>query len=251
MHGAGIGLPAVGHHTTALFLFAGETATAEHIFLVPDDAIVDGEAGSHPRRRLQQGGVSQTDAPLLTGAGQSASFRNAGCGIGACASQPIRLAPVMPGHDGSGEAMPKRQEQLPEASSVPPGEDPAMPSAHLERIIAQLAACEAMNHVELAQHTGRTLLATLACAADMLLRDGAKGLHAAPDKVAAFFDKAAAGFVQTLEGLHQCAGLMDAAALDATETSPARPRAADPLADAIAAWSSPVIAPPRSDRRAD
>jgi hypothetical protein len=152
--------------------------------------------------------------------------------------------------------MPKRQERSsdgPIASLAPPGDEPPVAPEQLERIIAQLAACGAMSDVELARHTGRKLMAALACAADVLLLDGAKTLHAAPDKVAAFFDKAAAGFAQTLEGLHRRAVLTEAAAghpatlasrgplaLDATQISPARPRAADPLADAIAAWSEPM-----------
>jgi hypothetical protein len=139
--------------------------------------------------------------------------------------------------------MPKRHSQLigdPAAACAESIMDAEVRSEHLERIAAQLAACEAMGDVELAQHTGRTLLAALACAADMLLRDGAKTLHAAPDKVAGFFDKAAAGFAQTLEGLHRRAVLADVPTLDASEIPPARPRAADPLADAIAAWSEPM-----------
>jgi hypothetical protein len=136
--------------------------------------------------------------------------------------------------------MTKRREQSPDGPHAAAGDEPPVAPEHLERIIAQLAACEAMGDVELARHTGRKLMAVVACAADALLLDGGKGLHAAPDKVAAFFDKAAAGFVQTVEGLHKRAGLMDAAALDVTEISPARPRAADPLADAIAAWSEPM-----------
>ena len=150
--------------------------------------------------------------------------------------------------------MPKRQERSPDGAIspfAPAHDEPPMLPEHLERIAAQLAACGAMGDVELARHTGRTLLAALAGAADMLLRDGGRTLHAAPDKVAAFFDKAAAGFVQTLEGLHRRAGLLDAAALEAAEITSARPRAADPLADAIAAWSSPDVAAPRSGRRAD
>jgi hypothetical protein len=151
----------------------------------------------------------------------------------------------MPGHDGPGEAMPKRHSQLtgdPHAACAESIIDAEVRSEHVERIAAQLTACEAMGDVELARHAGRKLMAALACAADMLLRDGGKGLHAAPDKVAGFFDKAAAGFAQTLEGLHRRAVLAEAA--DASESPSARPRAADPLADAIAAWSSPVILPP-------
>jgi hypothetical protein len=110
-----------------------------------------------------------------------------------------------------------------------------------------MAACEALDDPDLARRAGRKLLAAVACAADALLRDGAKTLHAAPDKVAAFFDKSAAAFVQAIEGLHKRAALIDVAALDAKQIAPARPRAADPLANAIAAWSSPVIPPPRSD----
>jgi hypothetical protein len=144
----------------------------------------------------------------------------------------------MPGHDGSGEAMPKRQEQSPDGSFTPraSADDRPIAPEHLERINALMAACDAMGDVDLARHTGRKLMAALACAADMLLRDGAKTLHAAPDKVAGFFDKAAAGFAQTLEGLHKRAVLTEVPALDASEISPARPRPADPLADAIAAW---------------
>jgi hypothetical protein len=116
----------------------------------------------------------------------------------------------------------------------------------LARLDAAMAACEALDDPDLARRAGRKLLAAVACAADALLRDGAKTLHAAPDKVAAFFDKSAAAFVQAIEGLHKRAALIDVAALEAKEIAPARPRAADPLANAIAAWSSPVIPPPRS-----
>ncbi|HXW26059.1 MAG TPA: hypothetical protein VEK73_15050, partial [Xanthobacteraceae bacterium] len=90
---------------------------------------------------------------------------------------------------------------------------------------------------ELVRHAGRKLIAAAACAADALLRDGAAGLHAAPDKVAAFFDKTAAGFLAAIEGLHKRAALMEAAALEARDITPGRPRPADPLAGAIAAWA--------------
>jgi hypothetical protein len=149
----------------------------------------------------------------------------------------------------STEAAMKRQGLPLDGAGGPPApatEDPAVQARHLQRIAAAMAACEAMGDVELARHTGRKLLAALACAGDALLLDGAGTLHAAPDKVAAFFDKAAAGFAATIEGLHRRAVLMEAAALDAKDIMAARPRAADPLADAIAAWASPAIPGPGS-----
>ena len=69
------------------------------------------------------------------------------------------------------------------------------------------------------------------------MRDGGETLHAAPDKVGAFFDKAAAGYVQAIEGLHKRAVLADPAA--ANGFAPTRP-AVDPLARSIAAWRAPT-----------
>jgi hypothetical protein len=116
---------------------------------------------------------------------------------------------------------------------------------HLDRIIAELAACAAMADVDLARQAGRKLLAVMACAADALLLDGGKTLQAAPDKVGAFFEKSAAGFVQALDGLHKRAALTEAVH-EANDMVGARPRADDPLAAAIAAWGSSAIPPTRS-----
>ena len=120
----------------------------------------------------------------------------------------------------------------------------------LDRIIGELAACEAMGDGELTRHAGRKLLAAVAGAADALLLDGGRTLQAAPDKVAAFFDKTTAGFVAAIEGLHKRTVLMQTAALEASEIVPARPRRPDPLAGAIAAWGeAPALDPvPRAQR---
>ena len=149
----------------------------------------------------------------------------------------------------------RRQGPPSDGSGGPPApagqdpQDPTAPARHLQRIEAALAACDAMDDIALARHAGRKLLAALACGADALLRDGAGTLHSAPDKVAAFFDKAAAGFAATIEGLHRRAVLIEAAAghpatlalaLDARGMTAAPPRLADPLAGAIAAWSDPT-----------
>jgi hypothetical protein len=119
------------------------------------------------------------------------------------------------------------------------------PPEHLDRIIAELAACEAKGDNELTRHAGRKLLAVMACAADALLLDGGKTLQAAPDKVGAFFEKSAAGFVQALDGLHKRAALTEAVH-EANDMVGARPRVDDPLAAAIAAWGSSAIPPTRS-----
>lgn len=116
---------------------------------------------------------------------------------------------------------------------------------HLDRIIAEFAACAAMGDVDLARQAGRKLLAVMACAADALLLDGGQTLRAAPDKVGAFFEKSAAGFVQTLDGLHKRAAQMEAVH-EANDMVGARPRVDDPLAAAIAAWGSSAIPSPRS-----
>jgi hypothetical protein len=140
----------------------------------------------------------------------------------------------------STRAATKRQGLPTDGSGGPPapaGEDSREQARHLEMIDAAMAACDTMGDVALARHAGRKLLAALACGADALLRDGAGTLHSAPDKVAAFFDKAAAGFATTIEGLHKRAVLLEPAAIGAQEMTAAPPRLFDPLAGAIAAWA--------------
>lgn len=82
--------------------------------------------------------------------------------------------------------------------------------AFLARLAAEMKACEGRGDLELARHTGRMLLAVVACAADALLADGGQVLQAAPDKFGAFFDKAAAGYVQAIDGLAKRAALAEA-----------------------------------------
>ena len=106
----------------------------------------------------------------------------------------------------------------------------------LEYVEAAMAACEGFADEALARHTGRKLLAVVSCAADALLRDGGVALAGAPDKVGAFFERAAAGYVAAIEGLHKRAVLADAAA---NGFAPARP-VVDPLARSIAAWGAPA-----------
>ena len=106
----------------------------------------------------------------------------------------------------------------------------------LAQLDAAMKACEALGDPELARHAGRMLLSVVACAADALLRDGGQALHAAPDKFGAFVDKAAAGYVQAIDGLAKRTALADAAG---NGIAPGRPRAADPLAPSIAAWRAP------------
>ena len=129
-----------------------------------------------------------------------------------------------------------------DASSAPVGD--GLPD-YLDRIGAELAACDAMGDVALARQAGRKLIAAVAAGADVLLADGGKTLHAAPDKVGAFFDKAAAGLLQSIDAMQRAALIEPTAVLEANEIASARPRAADPLAGAIAAWASPLIPPPR------
>src|SRR5262249_51263980 len=117
--------------------------------------------------------------------------------------------------------------------------------AFLTNLDDAMRACEALGDDALARHAGRKLFAAVACAADALLRDGGKGLHAAPDKVGAFFDKAAAGFVQAVDGMHLRAVLKEAAPAD--DGNAPRPRTADPLTPAFAAWAAP--APAEAERR--
>ena len=121
------------------------------------------------------------------------------------------------------------------------GAEPATPvdtearAEQIARIAAELAACEKLGDPELARRAGRTLLAVVACATDALLADGGQALHTAPDKVGAFFDKAAAGYVQAIDGLAKRGVLADAAAAG-DEFAPAKPGLLDPLA--FAAWCS-------------
>jgi hypothetical protein len=108
--------------------------------------------------------------------------------------------------------------------------------AQIARIAAAMAACEMLGDTDLARRTGRTLLAVVACATDALLADGGQALQTAPDKFGAFFDKAAAGYVQAIDGLAKGAALAEAAG---NGFAAARPRAEDPLARSIAAWGRP------------
>jgi hypothetical protein len=97
-------------------------------------------------------------------------------------------------------------------------------------------ACAALGDEELARHVGRTILAALAGAADGVLRDGGESLRAAPDKVGAFFDRIAAAFVATLEGVHKRAAATDAPVAGGY-AAPYRPRETDPLAKSFPAWA--------------
>jgi hypothetical protein len=105
----------------------------------------------------------------------------------------------------------------------------------LDRIAAERAACEKLGDPELVQRAGRNMLTAVACAADAVLGD-ATTLQSAPEKIAAFFDKAAAGYVAAIDGLHKSAALAQAAATH--EFAQTQPRAAHPLAPALAAWRS-------------
>jgi hypothetical protein len=130
-------------------------------------------------------------------------------------------------------ASPAETKSTPQATGEGrPGDPTAALTEMIERMSAKLNACEAMGDPDLARHTGRTLLAVVACATDALLRDGGVALQSAPDKFGAFFDKAAAGYVQAIEGLHKRAALADLAATDAF--APGGPRRADPTA--ISPW---------------
>jgi hypothetical protein len=104
----------------------------------------------------------------------------------------------------------------------------------IDRIMRELAACEKLGDPELARHTGRKLLAVVACATDALLNDGGDALRDAPDKFGAYFDKAAAGYVQAIDGLAKRGTLAE----EADAFAPASPRSAHPLAPALAAWGS-------------
>ena len=102
----------------------------------------------------------------------------------------------------------------------------------IDRIMRELAACEKLGDPELARRTGRILLAVLACATDALLAGG-KALQAAPDKFGAFFDKAAAGYVQAIDGLAKRAALAEVG-----NGLAAGRQHLDFLAPSIAAWGA-------------
>jgi hypothetical protein len=102
----------------------------------------------------------------------------------------------------------------------------------IQLVEAAMCACEQLDDPALARHTGRKLLAVVACAADELLRDGGQALRAAPDKFGAFFDKAAAGYVQAIEGLHKRVAVAEVGSVAGSDFAPYRPRASNPLANA-------------------
>jgi hypothetical protein len=104
----------------------------------------------------------------------------------------------------------------------------------IERIVAALAACEKLGDTELARRTGRTLLAVVACATDALLADGGQALQSAPDKFGAYFDKAAAGYVQAIDGLGKRAALAETA----VNNGAAARNVADPPCAAYPSWRS-------------
>ncbi|MBV8755383.1 MAG: hypothetical protein JO328_21225 [Hyphomicrobiales bacterium] len=108
----------------------------------------------------------------------------------------------------------------------------------IERIMGELAACEKLGDPELARHTGRKLLAVVACATNALLADGGDALRAAPDKFGAYFDKAAAGYMQAIDGLAKRGTLGDAAAAGNGYASTRS--VADPPLPAFAPWRSPA-----------
>jgi len=119
--------------------------------------------------------------------------------------------------------------------------EPANPDAsdarteQIDRLVRELAACEKLDDAELARRTGRALLAVIACAADALLADGGQALQGAPDKFGAFFDKAAAGYVQAIDGLAKRADLAQQAAGNGFA---AARNVADPPLPAYPAWQA-------------
>jgi hypothetical protein len=128
-----------------------------------------------------------------------------------------------------------RAAPFPEVKIMPErANDEAQPAvdAFLARLETALKACEALGDDELTRHTGRKILAVAACAAEELLRDGGQALRAAPDKVGAFFDRIAAGYVQAIEGLHKRVAVAEAGSVAGSDFAPYRPRASNPLANA-------------------
>ena len=129
---------------------------------------------------------------------------------------------------------PETKLTLPETAGERTDDSAVALAEMIERMTAGLNACEAMGDLELARHTGRKLLAVVSCSADVVLRDGGTALQAAPDKFGAFFDKAAAGYVQAIEGLHKRAVLAEPVDTDAF--APGRPRAGDLRENATSPW---------------
>jgi hypothetical protein len=113
---------------------------------------------------------------------------------------------------------------------------PAARDEFISNLDAALEACEVLGDDAQTRQTGRKILAVLAYAADAVLRDGGQALHSAPDKVGAFFERLAAAYVATVEGMHKRAAA-ETAPLAGGDFLPYRPRAADPLANAWGAVS--------------
>ena len=130
------------------------------------------------------------------------------------------LQPLLKRNDGSAAAA------SPDASDAR--------AEQIDRMMRALAACEKLGDPELARHAGRSLLAVVACAADALLADGGAALNGAPDKFGAFFDKAAAGYVQAIDGLAKRAALAEVAA--GNGIAQAQRRVTDPPVPTFAAW---------------
>jgi hypothetical protein len=126
-----------------------------------------------------------------------------------------------------------RREDGPAEAARPDATDAR--SDQVDRIMRELDACEKLGDPELARHAGRTLLAVVACATEALLADGGQALRAAPDKVGTFFDKAAAGYVQVIDGLAKRAALAEGAS--GSGLAPAR-SVADPPTSAYPSWRS-------------
>jgi hypothetical protein len=123
------------------------------------------------------------------------------------------------------------------AARATDGDGAAVWTEAIERIAAERAACEALGDPELARRAGRKLIAAIACASDAILADEPKILQSAPEKLAAFFDKSAAGYVQAIDGLSKRAALAEATAGHGIAS--ARPRAVD-APPAFPPWRSPA-----------
>ena len=126
-----------------------------------------------------------------------------------------------------------RREDGPAKAAAPDASDAR--ADRIERIMRELAACEKLDDPELARRAGRILLAVVACATDALLADGGQALQAAPDKFGAYFDKAATGYVQAIDGLAKRAALAQAAG-----SGGAARNVADPPNNAYPSWRSPA-----------
>src|SRR5262249_10573997 len=94
--------------------------------------------------------------------------------------------------------------------------------------VAEIAAWEGASDAELARYGRRALVIMMTRCGFLLTLEGGTAVRAAPDKVGAFFEKAAASLVQ-----------LDPA--DASERRPAldasQVHERDPLAHAIETWS--------------